>query len=53
MSFGVYRSDYQTEDQYHKAVKKYRDMGYVIITVCGGVRCFETMREYNLWRTQT
>ena len=52
MQIGIYKSNYQTEYQYHKAVKEYRDRGYVVFGVCGGVMCFETMREFNLWRSQ-
>ena len=48
----IARDFYDTYYQYRKAIKSYRDAGYIVRRVYGGMGIFETMDAYNLWKKQ-
>lgn len=51
-TISIYREDFKSVYAYRKAVREYRNMGWYIARVCGGVKCFESVYDYELWRSQ-
>jgi hypothetical protein len=51
-TISIYREDYKSDYAYRKAIREYRNMGWYIARVCGGVKCFESVCDYELWRNQ-
>lgn len=48
----IMRDEYPTYYRYRKAIAEYRDRGFVVRNVCGGVICFRFYSEYAMWRKQ-
>ncbi|MBO6031675.1 MAG: hypothetical protein J6Q22_09400 [Prevotella sp.] len=48
----IYRDYYPSYYQYRKAIREYRDRGYIIRNVYGGVVCFEFITDYEVWKNQ-
>lgn len=48
----IYKTDYASEYQYRKAIRQYRQSGYVIAKVTGGIMCFKSTYEYETWKRQ-
>lgn len=46
------RDDYRTYYQYRKTIKMYRDGGWIVRSACGGVWCFESAADYEVWKNQ-
>ena len=46
------RQSYASYYQYRKALRDYRNHGYIIRKVCGGVACFETLSDLEVWLAQ-
>ena len=48
----IVREDFKSVYAYRKAIREYRNMGWYIARVCGGVKCFESACDYGLWMSQ-
>lgn len=48
----IFRDDFKSDYAYRKAIREYRVMGWCIARVCGGVKCFESIDDFNTWRNQ-
>lgn len=48
----ICKEDYATYYQYRKAISEYRDRGWVIARVEGGVVCFAYASDYDVWKNQ-
>lgn len=48
----IWRDDYKSYYAYRKAIREYRQMGWIIAKVYGGVMCFEGVDDYAVWRNQ-
>ena len=48
----LYRKSFRTYYRYRKEIRKYRDLGYLVRNVSGGVVCFQFMYDYDMWRKQ-
>ena len=48
----IARDFYDTYYQYRKTIKAFRDAGYVVCRVYGGMGIFNTEADYNRWTKQ-
>lgn len=48
----IFRQDYKTYYAYRKAIREYRNRGWFIARVYGGVIGFESIDDLNTWRRQ-
>lgn len=48
----LFRDDFTTYYKFRKAVKEFRISGYIIRNVCGGVKCFKYITDYENWKKQ-
>ena len=48
----LFRIDYPNYSKYRKAIREYRDKGYIIRNVYGGVVCFHFVTDYEVWKNQ-
>ena len=48
----IAKNDYRTYYQYRKTIKGFRDGGWIVRNACGGVWCFESAAEYDVWKNQ-
>lgn len=46
------KENFDTNYQYRKAIKEYRDRGYSMVKVTGGVACFESLVDKLTWQNQ-
>lgn len=51
-TISIFREDYKSDYAYRKAIREYRNSGWCIARVCGGVKCFESIDDLNTWRRQ-
>lgn len=48
----IFREDYKNDYQYKKEIRRYRESGWMVVEVCGGVICFKSDKDYNSWINQ-
>ena len=48
----ISRMDYPSDYKYRKAIKEYRDGGYIIAKCSGGVIAFRYESDYDTWKSQ-
>ena len=48
----IFRMDYPSDYKYRKAIKEYRDGGYIIAKCSGGVIAFRHHSDYDTWKNQ-
>ena len=48
----IFRMDYPSDYKYRKAIKEYRDLGYIIAKCSGGVIAFRHESDYDTWKNQ-
>lgn len=48
----ISREGYPSHYKYRKAIKEYRDCGYIIAKCCGGVVAFRHQSDYDTWKNQ-
>ena len=48
----ISRVNYPSDYKYRKAIKEYRDLGYIIAKCIGGVIAFRHKSDYDTWKNQ-
>lgn len=48
----MYRDSYDSYYQYRKAIRRRKSMGWIVRNVSGGVVCFQSIRDYEIWKNQ-
>ena len=48
----LFRVDCDSYYKYRKEIRRYRDAGYIVRNIYGGVVCFRHPHDYDIWKNQ-